>query len=173
MLDSLCLCHFLSLPKSLWFIYKRRDINQGLWVFPLSINMAEKAVKIGQRVEVGGKDVQGVVAYVGTTLFAPGKWIGVILDEPKGKNNGTVMQKTYFECKENHGTFVRQSQISIIDGTSTEPTTPSTPSTSSSVTTPSSEDKSRIRASSLRKYGTPGATRLTTSFTSNVRRRAE
>jgi dynactin 1 len=36
------------------------------------------------------------VAYVGTTLFSPGKWIGVILDENKGKNNGTVMGKTYF-----------------------------------------------------------------------------
>ena len=36
------------------------------------------------------------VAYVGTTLFSPGKWIGVILDEDKGKNNGTVMGKTYF-----------------------------------------------------------------------------
>ena len=37
-----------------------------------------------------------LVAYVGTTLFSPGKWIGVILDENKGKNNGTVMGKTYF-----------------------------------------------------------------------------
>ena len=46
--------------------------------------------KIGQRCSVKDKDAVGVVAYVGMTEFAPGKWIGVTLDEPKGKNNGTV-----------------------------------------------------------------------------------
>jgi len=59
----------------------------------------EKPLKVGQRIDVI-KDAQtkcrGTVAYVGTTLFSPGKWIGVILDENKGKNNGTVMAKTYF-----------------------------------------------------------------------------
>lgn len=40
-----------------------------------------------------------------------GKWIGVILDEEKGKNNGTVQGKTYFSCDPNHGIFVRQSQV--------------------------------------------------------------
>ena len=59
----------------------------------------EKSLKIGQKVEIA-KDsqnkVRGTVAYVGTTLFSPGKWIGVILEENKGKNNGTVMGKTYF-----------------------------------------------------------------------------
>lgn len=62
----------------------------------------EKPLKVGQRVDIV-KDAQtklrGTVAYVGTTLFSPGKWIGVILDEPKGKNNGTVMGKTYFSVR--------------------------------------------------------------------------
>ena len=40
-----------------------------------------------------------------------GKWIGVALDEPKGKNNGTVQGKRYFTCEENHGIFVRQTQV--------------------------------------------------------------
>ena len=44
-------------------------------------------------------------------LLLQGKWIGVILDEPKGKNNGTVQGKTYFTCEDNHGIFVRQSQV--------------------------------------------------------------
>lgn len=43
-------------------------------------------------------------------VFA-GKWIGVELDEPKGKNNGTVQGKSYFSCPDNHGIFVRASQV--------------------------------------------------------------
>lgn len=58
--------------------------------------MSEKSLKVGQRVEVTGKDVRGQIAYVGMTSFAAGKWIGVILDEPKGKNNGTIKGTTYF-----------------------------------------------------------------------------
>jgi dynactin complex subunit len=26
-----------------------------------------------------------------------GKWVGVVLDEPKGKNNGTIKGTTYFK----------------------------------------------------------------------------
>ncbi|KAK3590123.1 hypothetical protein CHS0354_041172 [Potamilus streckersoni] len=79
--------------------------------------MAEstKPMKLGTKVEVVGKGVVGTVAYIGTTLFSTGKWIGVVLDEPKGKNDGTVQGKTYFTCPENHGIFVRQSQITAID----------------------------------------------------------
>ena len=60
-------------------------------------DMAEKSLRLNQRVEVTGKDAHGIVAYVGSTMFASGKWIGVILDEPKGKNNGTVQGKSYFQ----------------------------------------------------------------------------
>jgi hypothetical protein len=60
-------------------------------------DMAEKALCLNQRVEVTGKDVRGIVAYIGSTGFASGKWIGVILDEPKGKNNGTVKGESYFQ----------------------------------------------------------------------------
>ncbi|XP_014675205.1 PREDICTED: dynactin subunit 1-like [Priapulus caudatus] len=78
--------------------------------------MAEKAMKLGTRVEVIGKDVVGVVAYVGSTMFSSGKWIGVALDVRKGKNNGVVQGKKYFTCPENHGIFVRQSQLNVLNG---------------------------------------------------------
>uniref|UniRef100_A0A673CSI7 Dynactin subunit 1 n=1 Tax=Sphaeramia orbicularis TaxID=375764 RepID=A0A673CSI7_9TELE len=73
-----------------------------------------KPPKIGSTVEVTGKGQRGTVAYIGATLFASGKWVGVILDEPKGKNDGTVQGKRYFTCEENHGIFVRQSQVGKI-----------------------------------------------------------
>lgn len=58
--------------------------------------MSERNFKVGQRIEVIGKDVKGKVAYVGMTSFAVGKWVGVILDEPKGKNNGSIKGQSYF-----------------------------------------------------------------------------
>uniref|UniRef100_A0A2H1W3X5 SFRICE_008464 n=1 Tax=Spodoptera frugiperda TaxID=7108 RepID=A0A2H1W3X5_SPOFR len=77
--------------------------------------MSDKLLTLGQRVMVVGKDVKGSVAYVGYPTFATGKWIGVILDEPKGKNNGTVRGHAYFTCEENYGVFVRQTQIQLLD----------------------------------------------------------
>ena len=46
-----------------------------------------------------------------TSFLYPGKWVGVVLDDAVGKNNGTVQGKKYFTCKDNHGIFVRQSQV--------------------------------------------------------------
>nr|XP_057923860.1 dynactin subunit 1-like isoform X3 [Doryrhamphus excisus] len=85
-----------------------------------------KVPKIGSVVEVIGKEQRGTVAFIGVTLFAAGKWVGVRLDEPKGKNDGTVQGKRYFTCEENHGIFVRQSQIHVIDDGSSA-TSPDTP----------------------------------------------
>lgn len=61
--------------------------------------MASSHLQVGSRVEVTGKNVQGTVAYIGLTSFASGKWVGVVLDEPKGKNNGTVQDKLYFQVR--------------------------------------------------------------------------
>lgn len=61
--------------------------------------MAEPQFKVGQKVELMDQGLRGEVAYVGMTTFATGKWIGVILTEPKGKNNGTMNGTTYFTVK--------------------------------------------------------------------------
>lgn len=74
--------------------------------------MAEE-LSVGCRVLVKDKHLEGTVRFIGTTLFAPGKWIGIELDEPKGKNNGMVQGKAYFQCPENCGLMVRQNQVQV------------------------------------------------------------
>ncbi|XP_034657099.1 dynactin subunit 1 [Drosophila subobscura] len=83
--------------------------------------MSPKQPKLGQRVEVTGKNLQGRVAYVGRTNFAAGLWFGVILDEPLGKNNGTLQGSTYFKCPRNCGLFVRGQQLLKIEERPKEP----------------------------------------------------
>ncbi|CAL8274121.1 unnamed protein product [Merluccius merluccius] len=79
-----------------------------------------RPARVGSVVEVIGKGQRGAVAFIGSTLFASGKWVGVILDEAKGKNDGSVQSKRYFTCPENHGIFVRQSQVSSVSGVGEE-----------------------------------------------------
>ncbi len=91
------------------------------------------APRVGSRVRVKDKDLLGMVAYVGLTEFAAGKWIGVVLDEPKGKNNGSVQGKEYFQCKDKHGMFVRQTQIdSVAEGEDSRPSSRASSTASSS-----------------------------------------
>ncbi|RUS21843.1 dynein associated protein-domain-containing protein [Endogone sp. FLAS-F59071] len=73
---------------------------------------AQPDLKVGSRVEYQGK--AGTIRYVGTTSFSTGKWIGVELDDASGKNSGVVQGKRYFECRTNHGVFVRRSQIKLL-----------------------------------------------------------
>lgn len=49
-------------------------------------------MSVGDRVIVssGMGSRAGILKYVGETKFAPGNWCGVELDEPTGKNDGTV-----------------------------------------------------------------------------------
>lgn len=75
--------------------------------------MAEGEFRVGSKVLVKDKGLEGTVKYIGTTLFAPGKWMGVELDESKGKNSGTIQGKAYFQCPDNHGLMVRQNQLQV------------------------------------------------------------
>lgn len=48
---------------------------------------------MGSRVVVKDKGLEGTIRFQGETEFAPGVWVGVELDDQKGKNNGTVKGK--------------------------------------------------------------------------------
>lgn len=45
----------------------------------------------------------GILRYCGATQFAQGIWAGVELEEPLGKNDGTLKGVVYFKCPRNHG----------------------------------------------------------------------
>ncbi|KAJ7508441.1 dynactin [Mycena galericulata] len=66
-------------------------------------------VRLGTIVEVSVG--RGVVRFSGNTSFMAGKWIGIELYEPNGKNDGSVNGTAYFTCKPGYGIFVRASQI--------------------------------------------------------------
>ncbi|XP_035206506.1 dynactin subunit 1-like [Stegodyphus dumicola] len=82
----------------------------------------EEKIKIGSRVLVLGKDLKGTVAFIGYTKFSAGKWFGVVLDEPKGKNNGCIDGIKYFCCPDQSGLFVRETQLQVIENKTVLPT---------------------------------------------------
>lgn len=62
---------------------------------------------------------RGTVRFVGVINSLPGlhgaPWIGVALDEPFGKNDGSINGERYFQCEKNHGVIVRPERIQIGD----------------------------------------------------------
>ena len=71
---------------------------------------SQVSFECGDRVVVGGTK-QGTVAFVGNTGFARGVWIGVVLDTPDGKNNGSVNGVSYFQCEPNYGLFSKPEKL--------------------------------------------------------------
>ena len=77
----------------------------------------------GRRCRVGGEDAKrGVVMYVGDVPEIPGEhakgtWVGVMLDEPTGKNDGSVDGKRYWtqegRGEGKFGLFVRPERVEV------------------------------------------------------------
>ncbi|XP_038607082.1 CAP-Gly domain-containing linker protein 4 isoform X1 [Tachyglossus aculeatus] len=68
-------------------------------------------LKLGDRVIIAGQKM-GTLRFCGTTEFASGQWAGIELDEPEGKNNGSVGKVQYFKCAPKYGIFAPLSKIS-------------------------------------------------------------
>ena len=71
-------------------------------------------VELGMRV-VTQSGHEGTIAFVGPALFAPGLWVGVELDGPYGRSDGSFHGEECFHCKPNHGLFVRPSMLREAD----------------------------------------------------------
>ncbi|XP_069036060.1 kinesin-like protein KIF13B isoform X2 [Lepisosteus oculatus] len=72
-------------------------------------------LKEGEYVTVGTSK-SGVVRYIGPTDFSDGVWVGVELDVPAGKNDGSVGGKQYFKCNPGYGVLVRPDRVSRSSG---------------------------------------------------------
>nr|XP_048277749.1 kinesin-like protein KIF13B isoform X1 [Myodes glareolus] len=60
---------------------------------------------------VVGTSKTGIVRYIGPTDFQEGTWIGVELDLPSGKNDGSIGGKQYFKCNPGYGLLVRPGRV--------------------------------------------------------------
>ena len=82
-----------------------------------SANLPEGPVwEVGQRACITEKDLRvllGTVSFVGEQTFAEGEWIGVVLDEPVGNCDGSMLGKVYFTCAEKHGVFMKSTALHV------------------------------------------------------------
>ncbi|XP_044734163.1 restin homolog isoform X2 [Chrysoperla carnea] len=98
---------------TLWEYYPRRLSEAGLRRHSDASQVLTEDTDsfiIGDRVWVGGTK-PGQIAYIGETQFAPGEWAGIVLDEPIGKNDGSVSSVRYFQCEPRKGVFSRLTRL--------------------------------------------------------------
>ncbi|KAJ7990315.1 hypothetical protein DPEC_G00299030 [Dallia pectoralis] len=77
---------------------------------PGNLMLTAIGLKLGDRVELSDMKT-GTLRFCGTTEFASGQWVGVELDEPEGKNDGSVGGVRYFICPPKLGIFAPVSKI--------------------------------------------------------------
>ena len=63
------------------------------------------------------RNQRGTVRFVGETDFAEGVWIGLELERPVGRNDGSVQGVRYFSCQQYHGLFCPPSHVTTAPAT--------------------------------------------------------
>lgn len=75
------------------------------------------AIKVGDCVrDLYTRKLVGIARFIGTTDFAEGEWVGINLDKPLGKNNGSVNGSFYFHCDPWCGIFLRPCHLVKVVG---------------------------------------------------------
>ena len=90
-----------SCRKSVPDMNHNTDLEVPAWMRP------------GEIVQVRPSNMSGVIAYIGSTEFAPGAWVGLELETNQGKNDGTVKGVKYFDCPPKKGIFVRPKNLKL------------------------------------------------------------
>lgn len=73
---------------------------------------------IGKRVFVEGYDSVGTLRFYGPHISKPGMRCGVELDDPIGRNNGTVGDHQYFTCDDLKGVLVAPYKVKLTESDS-------------------------------------------------------
>lgn len=106
---------------------------------------------IGQLVQLND-DRFATIRYADEVQFAEGVWIGVELETPTGKNDGSVRGVRYFECEQGWGMFVKPGAFSVVE-TAPKPVAAAAPPKKTS--RPSSVINTGRRLSSVPDVGAP------------------
>ena len=81
---------------------------------------SSKNFNLGDRVKTKG-GLNGAIRYIGKVESLPkGYFLGIQLDEEKGKNDGEVKGIRIFTCKSNYGMVLRPDDVSLIPDISEE-----------------------------------------------------
>jgi len=125
------------------YYFKTKD-KKGKFVQIGSIKSTKPSdqlrVTVGDKVRILGKE-DATIRYIGTPLFKPGIWYGVEFEKPDGKNNGTVNNHQYFQCKDKYGSFVQAQSIQILQEQKPQSASNKTTSANDIATTSSSSTK--------------------------------
>ena len=95
--------------------------QEQIRVSGLENEVRERKIEVGKRCRLGEDDTKrGMVSYVGEVKEIPngsGAWIGIRLDEPVGKNDGSIAGTRYWGqvSQLKHGIFVRPERVEIGD----------------------------------------------------------
>nr|XP_025123498.1 CAP-Gly domain-containing linker protein 1 isoform X7 [Bubalus bubalis] len=110
--------------------------------------------RVGERVWVNGNK-PGFIQFLGETQFAPGQWAGIVLDEPIGKNDGSVAGVRYFQCEPLKGIFTRPSKLTRKVQAEDEADGPQTPHASRAISSLSTSGISMASSSPATPSNTP------------------
>ena len=107
--------------KNLQEFYQKKQDDEKAQIADWDHMVESKKMKVNDRCEITkNMKHRGKIAFIGNAILGKGMdkkgmWIGVILDEPYGDNNGTIKGKTYFKCDDKYGIFVRPDIVEVGD----------------------------------------------------------